>query len=237
MGAVAIIPARGGSKRIPRKNIREFLGLPIVAYSIRAAVASGCFDTVLVSTDDEEIAAVSRRYGAEVPFLRSATTAGDYATTAEVLLEVLRELEVRGARFHDACCIYPTAPFLEGRRIREAYDRMTAAGALSLMSIVRFDYPIQRALTFRDGRTSFWRPEHRETRSQDLEPMFHDAGQMYWFNVDQCLATGEFLSADCLGFELGPMEVQDIDTEHDWTVAELKYRLLKDQEYNNEGKQ
>ena len=223
---LAIITARGGSKRIPRKNVKPFLGRPIVEYSIAAAIDSRCFDFVMVSTDDEEIASLAQSFGAQVPFLRSKETSSDFATTAAVVAEVIARLAERGKIFEDICCIYPTAPFITGANIRKAYERLIESGASSLISIVRFDYPIQRALRINGSSVSFWLPEFGNSRSQDIETMYHDAGQMYWLHGDAFLNQCSFMTGNTIGFELPATEVQDIDTESDWTIAELKYKLM-----------
>src|SRR5438270_12846523 len=181
MSAVAIITARGGSRRIPRKNIRPFLGRPIIAYSIEAALGSGLFDEVMVSTDDDEIAAVAEEHGAAVPFRRSAAMSDDHATTADVLQEVLGEYGGRGRSFDHACCIYPTAPFVTAERLRVAFARLTASGADCVIPVARFGFPIWRAFCMDDDRLSYVWPEHAPKRSQDLPPAFHDAGQFYFF--------------------------------------------------------
>ena len=184
MKKIAIITARGGSKRIPRKNIREFCGKPILAYSIEAAVKSGIFDTVMVSTDDEEIAAVAKRYGAEVPFYRSAETANDFATTNDVLLEVLAEYERRGEKFDLGVCIYPTAPFVTAEKLRSAVEQLEQSDADTLIPVVAFSYPPQRAMIVKDGKLVFEYPEYLDSRSQDLVPHYHDVGQFYVFRTE-----------------------------------------------------
>lgn len=226
MKKAAIITARGGSKRIPHKNTKEFCGRPILAYSIEAALNSGVFDTVMVSTEDEGIAEMARRYGAQVPFFRSREAAGDYASTAQVVMEVLEEYEKRDSAFDLVCCIYPTAPFLTPERLREAMTRLEESGADCVQPIVRFSFPPQRCLVEEDGLLKFKWPEYRNARSQDLEPYYHDAGQFY------CLRTESFRRQQALVMEktvplvLPELEVQDIDTEEDWKLAEVKYQLL-----------
>ena len=163
MRKIAIITARGGSKRIPRKNIREFCGKPILAYSIEAAIESGLFDTVMVSTDDGEIAEIARRYGAEVPFYRSESTASDYATTNDVLLEVLAEYEKRGEQYELGCCIYPTAPFVTAEKLRDAVERLKSSGADTLIPVVAFSYPPQRAMIVKEGRLVFEYPQYLDS--------------------------------------------------------------------------
>lgn len=223
---VAIITARGGSKRIPRKNIKEFCGRPILAYSIEAALHSGVFDTVMVSTDDREIAETAERYGAEVPFFRSEKTANDFAATADVLREVLGEYERRGERFDMLCCIYPTAPFLTAERLREAVALLEESRADSVLPVVRFGFPPQRCVVIRDGFLQFKWQEYALARSQDLEPFYHDAGQFYCLNAESFQAQSRLVMEKTVPLILSEMEVQDIDTEEDWKIAEVKYRLL-----------
>jgi len=227
MSNLAIITARGGSKRIPRKNIRDFCGKPIIAYSIEAAIRSGCFDEVMCSTDDEEIASVARRFGAEVPFLRSAETSNDFATTADVLNEVISEYQKRGKSFEFFCCLYPTAPFVNAERIRKGYEAMVAKNAAGAMPVVRYSYPIQRALCISDDVISMREPEHLRSRSQDLEPMYHDAGQYYWYRTADFLGNPNIMTSSPVAVITPESEVQDIDTLEDWKMAELKFKLMK----------
>lgn len=227
MKTLAVITARGGSKRIPRKNIKEFLGKPILAYSIQAALESGVFDEVMVSTEDAEIAGIAKAQGAKVPFFRSSESANDYATTADVLLEVLEQYKGIGMEFDYVCCIYPTAPFVSAEKLKKAMALLSGQEADSLLPVVRFSFPPQRSVVIKDGLVQFKWPEHMLTRSQDLEPFYHDAGQFY------CVRTGSFLEQRKLVMErtvpmvLPESEVQDIDTEEDWKIAEAKYRAVK----------
>lgn len=221
-----MITARGGSKRIPRKNIREFCGKPILAYSIEAALGSGVFDIVMVSTDDEEIASIAKNCGAEVPFLRSRENAGDFAATRDVIGEVLREYESRGQRFDELCCIYPTAPCITAERLREAMALLKASGADSVVPVVRFSFPPQRGVVIRDGFMQFQWPEYAQTRSQDLEPFYHDAGQFYCLSVKSFSEQNVVVMEKTVPLMLPELEVQDIDTQEDWELAEIKYRLL-----------
>lgn len=227
MKSVAIITARGGSKRIPRKNIKEFCGKPILAYSIEAALTSGIFDTVMVSTDDEEIAEIAKRYGAEVPFYRSEKTANDYATTNDVLLEVLEEYEKRGEHFDLACCIYPTAPFVTAQKLKTAVEQLNASDADTLIPVVAFSYPPQRAMIVKDGRLVFESPQYLDSRSQDLEPHYHDVGQFYVFRTESFQKNRKLMIGNILPMVISEMEVQDIDNQTDWEIAEMKYRLMK----------
>ncbi|MBC8152068.1 MAG: pseudaminic acid cytidylyltransferase [Bacteroidetes bacterium] len=232
---LAIITARGGSKRIPRKNIRSFLGKPIMAYSIETAWASGLFDTVMVSTDDDEIASVAEQYGASVPFRRTHKTADDFATTADVLTEVLVQYAALGQHFEYACCLYPTAPFVTQALLQQAFDRLRTGGFDCVFPVQRFGFPVQRAVTFQ-GDTLVWlNPEHALSRSQDLTPAYHDAGQFYAFNVAAFQRKGRLLTDKTSGIKIPEMQAQDIDTEADWQVAEFKYQLLTRQNSGSPG--
>ncbi len=226
MKTLAIITARGGSKRIPRKNIKEFCSKPIIAYSIEAAIESGVFDEVMISTEDEEIAQISEGFGAKVPFFRSEKTASDYATTADVLLEVLDEYEKRGEYFDVACCIYPTAPFITAQRLKEAVETLSDSDADILIPVVGFSYPPQRALIIEDGKLVFKYPENLSARSQDLEKHYHDAGQFYVFKTQAFKKTKNLMKGNIMPMILDEMEVQDIDTEQDWELAQVKFELL-----------
>ncbi len=228
MKTLAMITARGGSKRIPRKNIKEFNGKPIMAYSIEAAIRSGAFDEVMVSTDDEEIADIARKYGASVPFMRSEKTANDFATTVDVIDEVISEYHNRGKDFDVFACIYPTAPFITADKLKEAVDKLSASDADSLIPVVRFSYPPQRAMEIHDGRLVFRQPENLSKRSQDLEPHYHDAGQFYVVRTESFLKNKGIMVGQILPMELSELEVQDIDNEVDWKLAEMKYKLLQD---------
>ena len=227
MRKLAIITARGGSKRIPRKNIKEFCGKPILAYSIEAALSSELFDRVMVSTEDEEIADIAKKYGAEVPFYRSDKTAGDYATTNDVLLEVLEEYEKRGEVYDVACCIYPTAPFVTAKKLQTAAERLMESDADTLIPVVSFSYPPQRAMIVREGRLVFELPQYLDSRSQDLEPHYHDVGQFYMFRVEAFRKNRKLMLGNILPFVVPELEVQDIDNDTDWEIAEIKYRLMK----------
>ncbi len=222
---LAMITARGGSKRIPRKNIKEFCGKPIICYSIEAALASGVFDEVMVSTDDPEIAEVARRDGGNVPFLRSAETAGDYASTDDVIMEVLKAYEQQGKVFDAFCCIYPTAPFVTGQRLKEAMDLLSEAD--SVMPVIPFSYPPQRGLVIREnGFLDRQYPEYAQARSQDLARIYHDCGQFYACKTAAFLSAGTTDVDKLLPLVLSEMEVQDIDTQEDWELAELKYMKM-----------
>jgi len=228
LNAIAIIPARGGSKRIPRKNIKHFHGKPIIAYSIEAALGSQAFDEVMVSTDDTEIAEVAKKYGASVPFLRSATTSTDMAMTVPVLLEVLDEYTRQGQNYDFGCCLYPCAPFITPNRLRDCMKLFLDSGADSALPVARFSYPPQRCLVVRGGKAAMLHPENYNVRSQDLEPLYHDAGQFYCFRTASLRRERKLYCANTVPIVLLDTEVQDIDTEDDWLVAEVKYRILKE---------
>ncbi|UXY15554.1 pseudaminic acid cytidylyltransferase [Chitiniphilus purpureus] len=225
---LALIPARGGSKRIPYKNIRDFCGRPILAYSIAAAFDSDLFAEVMVSTDDERIAQVAREHGALVPFLRSPQTADDHAGLLDVLREVLDVYAAQGRTFQQVCCLLPTAPLVTPARLREAHEVLAREDFDAVFPAVRFGYPIQRALRRADdGRVHMLQPEHYASRSQDLPPALHDAGQFYWLHPERCLAAGRIFTGNSGAIEIPELEAQDIDTETDWALAELKYRLRR----------
>ena len=223
MKNICIIPARGGSKRIPRKNIKEFLGKPIIAYSIEAALNSGLFDETMVSTDDHKIAEIAKQYGASVPFMRSAETANDFASSEDVLVEVLNEYLKRGKVFDNMCCIYATAPLISSNDLAEALQLMNNSKFDCVYPVVQFSYPIWRCLDVaEDGSMKRHWPEYENSRSQDLPKEYHDTGTFYWYKLQQgALASGK------IGAIIVPEDrVQDIDTETDWKLAEMKYKLL-----------
>lgn len=224
---IAIITARGGSKRIPRKNIKEFCGKPILAYSIQAALETGIFHTVMVSTDDEEIAGVAKRYGAKVPFYRSPETANDFATTNDVLLEVLSEYEKQGQQFDMGVCIYPTAPFVTAEKLKSGVELLENSDADTLIPVVAFSYPPQRAMLVENGRLVFEYPEYLDSRSQDLTPHYHDVGQFYVFRTEAFRRNRKLMVGNILPMVVSELEVQDIDNQTDWEIAEMKYRLMK----------
>jgi N-acylneuraminate cytidylyltransferase len=228
--SIAIIIARGGSKRIPRKNIKLFLGEPIIKFSIDAALSSNCFDEVMVSTDDAEIAEVALKYGTKVPFLRSKETSDDYATTADVLIEVLNEYKKMDKHFEYGCCIYPTAPFVNADKLRNGLNELKNSGALSLIPVTRFSYPILRSLKIENNKLYMNWPEYMNIRSQDLAPAFHDCGQFYFFKVKEFLINKKLFTENTIAFEIPETEVQDIDSEEDWIFAEMKYSFLLQKE-------
>jgi pseudaminic acid cytidylyltransferase len=229
---VAIIPARGGSKRIPRKNIRPFLGKPIIAYSIEAARDAGMFDRIIVSTDDPEIAEVANAHGAETPFLRPADISDDQTDTAAVVKHTLEWLRTSGASAQYACCIYATAPFVRATDLQEGFNQLAASSKAFAFSVTSFPFPIQRALKLiGDGVTPF-APEHAETRSQDLEEAYHDAGQFYWGRAAAFLAGLPLFAPSSIPIVLPRHRVQDIDTEEDWVRAEHLFRAIQASEAN-----
>lgn len=222
---IAIITARGGSKRIPKKNIKEFCGKPIIAYSIEAAISSELFDEVMVSTDSEEIAEIAKKYGASVPFMRSAETSNDYATTNDVLIEVFNEYKKRGQEFDIAVCIYPTAPFVTADKLKKAVNMLEEKGAEAVTPVVQFSFPPQRAFVIRHETLEYQYPENAKVRSQDLEPLYHDCGQFYVMRPDIILNHRPV--GKRIPYVISELEVQDIDNEDDWKLAEIKYRIMK----------
>jgi pseudaminic acid cytidylyltransferase len=222
---LAVIPARGGSKRIPRKNIREFAGKPLIAHSIVAALESGLFDHVVVSTDDVEIAQVSIRYGAAVPFVRPAELSDDYATTDDVVLHALIECQKTLGPVDIACCIYPTIPFLLRTDLQDAFDLLIGHETTSVFPIVEYDFPVEQAFALDGQRVRPVCPAKLTARSQDLQRFYHDAGLFYWLRVDRFLHGRRLFAEDSLVIVLPSERCQDINTEADWRRAELKYRL------------
>ncbi|MBL6449856.1 pseudaminic acid cytidylyltransferase [Fulvivirga sp. 29W222] len=226
MNNLAIIPARGGSKRIPRKNIRNFLNKPIISYSIQTAFESGLFSEVMVSTDDDEIAQIALDYGASVPFKRSKDNSDDFATTAEVILEVLNNYKNNNNLFSHACCIYPTAPLLKTTTLKDAYNLLVSRNFDTVFPTVKFSYPIWRALNVAPtGKASMIWPENKSKRSQDLSPAWHDAGQFYWLDTSSFFEKPELFGVNSGTIEIADLEAQDIDTFSDWQIAELKARI------------
>jgi N-acylneuraminate cytidylyltransferase len=224
---VAIITARGGSKLIPRKNIKPFLGQPIIKYSIEAAIRSNLFSEVMVSTDDKEIAEISIKYGAKVPFFRSAKNSDDHTSTADVIVEVLLEYKERGKEFDYAFCIYPTAPFVTVAKLKEALQLLENSGADSVLPVTCFNYPIQRGLKIeKDGRLKMIWPENMNASSQDLIPVYHDCGQFYCLKVTNFLSQKKLFAENTRPIIVSELEVQDIDNEEDWKMAEIKYQVM-----------
>ncbi len=227
MSSVAIITARGGSKRIPRKNIKPFCGIPIIAYSIQAALESELFDEVMVSTDDMEIADVAHRYGASVPFMRSERASNDFATTADVLVEVIEEYNALDKGFEYACCIYPTAPFVTPQKLRDAYSMLVDDDACETVFVsTAFSFPPQRGLLDESGYGVWWHPQYALMRSQDLPSIYHDAGQFYFFTTGSFLKSRMLVGQNSRMLLVSEMEAQDIDNPDDWELAEMKYRWM-----------
>jgi N-acylneuraminate cytidylyltransferase len=226
MQALAIIPARGGSKRIPRKNIRAFAGRPIIGYPIQAALRSRLFSEVMVSTDDDEIASVAQQCGAEVPFRRSSEASSDHAIIADVLVEVISRYRAAGREFDFACCLLPTAPLIAPADLATAYNKLLDGGFDCVFPVCKFSYPILRSLSLTNGRVKMNWPENYRKRSQDLPAAYHDSGQFYWFRIDRFCASGSLFSENTGGIEIPESKVQDIDSEEDWRLCEMKYRLL-----------
>lgn len=230
---VAVIPARGGSKRIPRKNIKLFCGKPMIAWSIEAAIASGCFDKVIVSTDDDEISVIARLYGAEVPFMRPKELADDYTGTLPVIKQAIEKMQAQGIAIEEVCCIYATAPFITPADLQKGREALYKNDACFAFSITSYPFPIQRAIRMSvDGRVSMFQPKYFSTRSQDLEEAFHDAGQFYWGTVAAWLEGIPFFSPTSVGILLPRHRVQDIDTPEDWLRAEWMFKEMQALEFN-----
>jgi N-acylneuraminate cytidylyltransferase len=232
MGSLAIIPARGGSKRIPRKNIRDFLGKPIISYSIEAALKSELFEEVMVSTDDDEIADIAVKYGAKVPFFRSYENSNDFAGLTDVLIEVLLKYLDANKNFNLTCCILPTAPFVTSENIKQAYNMIESKKYDCIFPVTEYSYPIQRSLKFENNFVKMNWPENFSKRSQDLEHTYHDAGQFYFFMNEALLKEKKLFTNHSGCLVLSNLEVQDIDSETDWLLAEIKYKMMKN---NNLG--
>jgi pseudaminic acid cytidylyltransferase len=227
MPNLAIIPARGGSKRIPKKNIKLFLGKPIIAYSIEIAIESNLFDDIIVSTDDIEIAEIAKEYGAKVPFFRSEINSSDFATTFDVIEEVINEQHLRNKVYENVCCIYPCAPLISKEVIINAFEVMRLNNFDTVFPVVKYGNQIQRALRLNDNRIEMFYPQFQTTRSQDLEIAFYDPGQFYWSQTDQLLMCRQLYSSNSGFIIIDEMSAQDIDNESDWKFAEIKYSLLK----------
>lgn len=223
--SIAIITARGGSKRIPNKNIKIFCGKPILAYSIEAAIESNIFSEVMVSTDSNEIANIAKKHGAKVPFMRSKMASGDFATTTDVIMEVLEKYKENGQEFSEFCCIYPTAPFLTPERLKKGMSLLDNAD--SVLPVVRFSFPPQRCVIIKDGHIQMKWPENINTRSQDLEPFYHDCGQFYCCKTDAFINEKKLILKNTVPYIIDEREVQDIDNIEDWEIAELKYQLIQ----------
>ncbi|MBR1650011.1 MAG: pseudaminic acid cytidylyltransferase [Lachnospiraceae bacterium] len=228
MSSIAIITARGGSKRIPHKNIKEFLGKPIICYAIEAAIGSRVFDEVMVSTDDPIIADIAKDAGAKVPFMRSEKNAGDFATTADAIREVLDAYKKEGREFDEAAVIYPTAPFVTAEKLRDAMSILNEKSADSVLPVVRFSFPPQRAFVLNEDRLGFAHEEYAMARSQDLQPYYHDCGQFCCFRTKVFLKENKLVTDNTVAVIYPESEVQDIDTLEDWKIAEIKYSMIRD---------
>lgn len=225
---LAIIPARGGSKRIPRKNIKPFCGKPMIAWSIEAALESGCFDRIIVSTDDDGIAEVARQYGAEVPFMRPLELSDDHTGTIPVIRHAIETINSQGRAVEQACCLYATAPFIQAEDLRRGLEILQGSGGDYAFSVTSYAFPIQRAIRLTpEGRVEMFNPEHFNTRSQDLEEAYHDAGQFYWGRADAWLQGKMIFSPASLPVMLPRHRVQDIDTPEDWVRAEWLFKAMQ----------
>ncbi|TBU86366.1 pseudaminic acid cytidylyltransferase [Phytopseudomonas dryadis] len=225
---LAVIPARGGSKRIPHKNIKPFCGKPMIAWSIEAALASGCFDVVVVSTDDTEIAEVAKAHGATVPFMRPPELSDDHTGTIPVVAHAVQWFVAAGQRPDSVCCLYATAPFVTAETIRKGLQVLEEEGADYAFSVTSYAFPIQRAIRLSpQGRVEMFQPEHFNTRSQDLEEAYHDAGQFYWGRASAWLAGTPLFGASSVPVVLPRHRVQDIDTLEDWLRAEWMFKAMR----------
>ena len=224
---LCVIPARGGSKRIPRKNIKEFNGKPIIAYSIEAALKCSCFDQVIVSSDDAVFAEVAKSFGASVPFMRPDELANDYASTIPVVKHAIEWFDDQVQAPSEVCCLYATAPFVRASTIRKAYEQMQSTQADYCFTATSFAFPIQRAIKVTaENRVEMFYPEYLETRSQDLEESYHDAGQFYWGKAEAFKQQRSIFSKSATPYILPRYLVQDIDTLEDWEKAELMYKII-----------
>ena len=227
MANLCIIPARGKSKRIPRKNIKDFFGKPIIAYSIQAAIDSNLFDEIMVSTEDSEIAKIAKQYGAKIPFLRSKKNADDFATTFDVIQEVLRGYKLKGNAFKNVCCIYPCAPLVTINYLKNGLKTLIDNKYDSVFPVMVFNFPIQRALRLKENnKVEMFYNQYLNSRSQDLEKSYHDAGQFYWMNVDSVMRENRIITSNSGSIIISEMEGQDIDDKSDWKLAEIKYKIL-----------
>jgi N-acylneuraminate cytidylyltransferase len=228
MSRVAIIPARGGSKRIPRKNVKDFCGKPMIAWSIEAAKASGCFEQIIVSTDDHEIAKVASEWGATVPFLRPAKLSDDFTGTLPVIRHAVEWLNQNDCPVEYACCLYATAPFVSAADLKQGLQLIQDSGSSYAFSVTSYAFPIQRAIRITDnGRVAMFNPEHFQTRSQDLEEAWHDAGQFYWGTAEAWCEERAIFGEDSVPVKLPRHRVQDIDTPEDWSRAEWLFRAMQ----------
>ena len=225
MGNICIIPARGGSKRIPRKNIKYFLGKPIIAYSIQAALDSLLFDEVMVSTDDSEIAKIAVKYGAKVPFKRSDKNSDDFATTFDVIEEVIISYKNEGREFDNLCCLYACAPFVTKELILESFQKLKSNNFDTVFPVIPYSFPIQRALIVKNGKIFMIKENNLQSRTQDLEKTYHDVGQFYCCKIDRIMLNKKILTNNTGGIFVTELDAQDIDNHIDWKLAELKYSL------------
>ncbi len=223
---IAIITARGGSKRIPRKNIKNFMGKPMLAYAIEAALKSGIFEEVMVSTDDKEIAEVAIKYGANVPFMRSAKTASDTATTFDVIDEVINEYKKLGKNFESLCCIYPCVPFLKAETLRDAHKKMREGNFDAIMPVCKYSVPIEWAMKIENNLLVPFDREKQNMRSQDIEPKYFDVGMFYFCKTEKIYQHKSLAPDNTAAYILDEKECQDIDNETDWQLAELKYKII-----------
>ena len=223
---LAIIPARSGSKRIPHKNIKSFLGVPIIKYSIDKALEAGCFDEIMVSTDHKQIARLARVFQASIPFLRSREASTDFATTADVILEVLSQYSKVDKTFAYVCCIYPAAPFITAKKLLEGYYLLKKHDADAVIPVVQFSYPPQKLLSIQNGFLKILNPSYINNRSQEFKPLFHDAGLFYWLKVKSFLKQKKIFMKKSAPLKISEMESQDINTPADWNLAELKYKIV-----------
>lgn len=230
---LAVIPARGGSKRIPRKNIKEFCGKPMIAYSIECAINSGLFDDVIVSTDDAEIAAVAESYGARIPFMRPAELANDHAGTIPVIAHAIDALRRAGAEPEAVCCIYATAPFVRADDLLQGLQKLESGCWDYVFSATSFGYPIFRSFKqLPDGAVEMFYPEYFETRSQDLPEAFHDAGQFYWGRPEAWVSEIRIFGPMSTVVTIPRWLVQDIDTPEDWTRAEIQMQVIHSRDHS-----
>jgi len=227
MMKLAIIPARGGSKRIPRKNIKNFFGKPVIGYTIEILIQSNFFDNIIVTTDDEEIANIAREFGADVPWIRSCELSNDTTTTDAVIRHALAEASMIYGEFNFGCCVYPVNPLLSIEMLQNGLSQLQIHNAATAFPVVRFEFPIQQALLLNNGRPHFRSPEAASINSQDLPVHYHDAGMFYWFDISKYRNNPFLFSDDSIAFEVDQLQCQDINTAQDWELAELKFSRLK----------
>jgi pseudaminic acid cytidylyltransferase len=229
---VAVIPARGGSKRIPRKNIKYFCGKPMIAWSIEVAKVSGLFDHIIVTTDDDEIAEVAKEWGAEVPFMRPPDLSDDHASTDSVVLHAVQESQRIYGSLGQGCCVYPTNPFLTIGDLNRGLDMLLTHRATSAFPVVKYDFPIEQAFLLDGARPSAKWPDKLKERSQDLPDHYHDAGMFYWFDVEKFLTETRLFCVDSVAFVIPSDRCQDMNTPEDWEHAEIKFRVMAERRKN-----